>query len=192
MAIFALKKYSDKEIEPTKEEGQVDSVKEADNKEVQNVNSSGVDVPKEKESINEDSLQIEISGSVSGLVALALQKVLSDKNVRMEVEDSDEEVKEVKSSIKAITSEDINSDPVKAFKSISKSDVVYIQTEGFNTAQEEWFLTNLPNKTDNVFYSVESAVNYLSASLEELDKVAKDIDTSEIDEIEVPSDPDDL
>ena len=60
-----------------------------------------------------------------------------------------------------ITTEEINADPVKALRSIQDNVNVFIQTEGFHTSKEEWFLMNLSNKTSNVFYTLESFVSHL-------------------------------
>ena len=161
MTTFILKKYSDKESVPKTDE---------EKKELMEQEKQGAVQAKEEESI-----QIEVSGSISSIVAAALQKVLGNKNIQLDVvEDTNEE--QADSTIKAISSEDINNDPLKTFRSINDSDVVFISTEGFTTSQEEWFLTNLPNKTSKVFYSVEGLADFLVQQAgENLEKTEGDL-----------------
>ena len=166
MATFVLKKYSDNKEEAVNPESKPGELKE------------GELTPAQKE--EEESLQIEVSGSISSIVAAALHKVLQNKHINLDIiEQENEETAE--STVKAITTEDINSDPLKAFRSINKADVVFISSEGFKTKEEEWFLTNLPNKTDKVFYTVESFATYLVKSFESKQDVIE-ADTEEKEE----------
>jgi len=136
MTTFVLKKYNQKE------NNQVDET----------------DVNSEANAKIEEEKYIEISGSISEIIIKALQSTLSNN-----VEEDTTGEKESTVSVKTVTTEEINNDPLAAFTSISKNDVVYIQSNGFKTAQEEWFLTNLPSKTDKTFYSVNSLVEYLKS-----------------------------
>lgn len=113
----------------------------------------------EKEEPKEISIQVE--GSVSEIVANALQNVLGKK---LHIEEITDEV-ETETNVKAISTEDINKDPALTFNSIKKDDIVFINTKGFVTAKEEWFLMNISNKTDKVFFSVESLIKHLRTAL---------------------------
>lgn len=150
MATFVLKKYSDKieeEVPRTEEE------LEAERK-------SGV------EKRREEFLTIHVTGSISSIIAQALQKTLSNKSVDIElVEGAHEE--EASDVIKAISTEDINDRPVETLRSIGENDVVFISSEGFNSRTEDWFLYNLGNKTKNVFYTIESFMSFVSSKFED-------------------------
>lgn len=65
-----------------------------------------------------------------------------------------------------IATEDINKDPVSTFNRLGKDNHVHILTKkAFGTAKEEWFLTNLSNKTSNVYYSLESLLDKVASTL---------------------------
>ena len=132
-------------------------LKKYNNSEQDQVNQETPKEVKEEEKEEDKKLSITVSGSISGIVANALYKVLENTNVHIE------EVEEVKedSSTKAISAEDINISPVNTFNSINKDDVVFIHSKGFTTAAEEWFLTNIPNKTNKVFYTIESFIKFV-------------------------------
>lgn len=139
MATFVLKKYEEKKSDLS----QADPVEKTDES-----------TPEEDE-----KLVITVTGTVAEIVANALNKVLSNKVEVIESEDSS------LADIKAVSTEDINSNPVDTFNSIKNNDVVFIYNSGFKTAKEEWFLTNLPNKNSNVFYTVESFITYIKMKL---------------------------
>lgn len=120
----------------------------------EDTNAKANDEAKAKE---DEKLIINIEGSVAEIVANALRRVLGNKAVIEQIEDENEATDKVK----AISTEDINQDPLKAFNSIGQGDIVLIQNHGFKTAMEDWFLLNMPNKTPNVFYSVESFMKYI-------------------------------
>ncbi len=107
------------------------------------------------EELSED-LTIKIEGSVSEIVAQALYKAMKNQVEITEIADNEE------TDVKAITTEAINNNPIDVFKSIKQNDVVFISNHGFTTAKEEWFLTNIANKTSSVFYTVESFIRYIS------------------------------
>lgn len=111
-----------------------------------------------------EEVTIKVEGSVAEIVASALQSVLANKVNIQEVEDNQDT--ENTEQVKAISTEEINKDPLKAFNSINKQDIVFIQNKGFKTSTEEWFLLNIPNKTNTVFYTVESLLKHVCAKLD--------------------------
>lgn len=162
MATFVLKKYSDKQEEPTSTpEGTPEQQKQT-----------------EVEKAKEESLRIDVTGSISGIIAQALQKTLTNKSIDIDIVEGENE-EEGRAVIKAISTEDINNNPVETLRSVKEGDVVFISTEGFKTPTEDWFLYNLGNKTDKVFYTVEAFMGYIQRqiALEEEDNEA-DIEAS--------------
>lgn len=111
-----------------------------------------------------EEVTIKVEGSVAEIVASALQSVLANKVNIQEVEDNQDT--ENTEQVKAISTEEINKDPLKAFNSINKQDIVFIQNKGFKTSTEEWFLLNIPNKTNTVFYTIESLLKHVCAKLD--------------------------
>lgn len=111
-----------------------------------------------------EEVTIKVEGSVAEIVAAALQRVLVNKVNIKEVEDT-QDIENVE-QVKAISTEEINKDPLKAFNSINKKDLVFIQNKGFKTSTEEWFLLNIPNKTNTVFYTVESLIKHVCTKLD--------------------------
>lgn len=111
-----------------------------------------------------EEVTIKVEGSVAEIVASALQRVLANKVNIQEVEDNQDT--ENTEQVKAISTEEINKDPLKAFNSINKQDIVFIQNKGFKTSTEEWFLLNIPNKTNTVFYTIESLLKHVCAKLD--------------------------
>jgi len=143
MPTFLLKKYSQTPAELVNQEN------------TQTVASGNSEEKKENDEPEE--MKITVTGTISQIVATALQKVLVNTNVNMEeVEDEDKE-----SQVKAISSENINKEPIDTLRSIKDNDFVFIQTSGFTTAQEDWFLTNVNNKTKNIVYTIESFINHI-------------------------------
>lgn len=111
-----------------------------------------------------EEVTIKVEGSVAEIVAAALQRVLVNKVNIEEVEDT-QDIENVE-QVKAISTEEINKDPLKAFNSINKKDLVFIQNKGFKTSTEEWFLLNISNKTNTVFYTVESLIKHVCVKLD--------------------------
>lgn len=142
MATFILKKYQPPE---------------------ENNNSSEIDSSNDatKESKTPEELQITITGSISEIVSKALYASLKNTaNISVDTDDANAE----DSSVKVVSTEDINLDPIEAFKGIKKDDVVFIvNNKPFNTAKEEWFLLNLNNKTNKVIYTMESFLQYINS-----------------------------
>jgi hypothetical protein len=103
-------------------------------------------------------VNISVSGSISEIVAKALQEKFSTRASITEKEDTD-------SSTVAISTEDINKDPIEAFNMVPKDSVLYIHNNGFKTSKEEWMLTNLPNKNVRAFYTLESFLSYIDTKL---------------------------
>lgn len=111
-----------------------------------------------------EEVTIKVEGSVAEIVASALQRVLANKVNIQEVEDNQDT--ENTEQVKAISTEEINKDPIKAFNAINKQDIVFIHNKGFKTSTEEWFLLNIPNKTNTVFYTIESLIKHVCAKLD--------------------------
>lgn len=139
MTTFVLKKYETTDPEQTSQQA-----------------------PAMNEDTQKEELTVSVVGSISEIVANALYKALAHKVHIHETPDTN--LGETNDT-KAISTEDINSAPLDTFNSIKKDDVVFIHNKGFKTAQEEWFLTNIPNKTANVFYTVESFINHIKLKL---------------------------
>lgn len=141
MPTFLLKKYNQAPNEHVGQEApqQTDQQKEED-----------------KEKIPE-SMTITVSGSISQIVATALNKVLENTNVNVEQTETEDQ----SADVKAISTENINEEPVDTLRSIQDNDFVFIHTNGFTTAKEDWFLTNISNKTKNVVYTIESFIDHI-------------------------------
>lgn len=140
MTTFVLKKYEEPTSSPNTEQTQP---------------SNEEKTPEQ----NKKEITVLVQGSIAEIVGDALRKVMT-KDVEIT-----EVANEPSSVIKAISAESITQNPVDTFQSINKNDTVFIQGNGFNTKEQEWFLMNLENKTSNVFYSVESFVKHLCDSL---------------------------
>lgn len=140
MSTFVLKKYQATDV----------SVQEP-------VEKSNTD-PKEE---NDEEVTIEVVGSISEIVAKALNKAMVNTN---ELEEVPEEQK-VDSDVKVISTETINQDPVTALRSIKENETVYVVNEGIKTRAEEWFLLNLENKTKSILYTAESFSRYLQGKI---------------------------
>lgn len=145
MTTFVLKKYEEPTQSPNSES------------ELNN------DEPTNQE--EEKGLVIKVEGSVAEIVAHALHQALGNQANIEQKQDDLEKNGQVDANVKTVSTEEINLDPIKSFNQIEKDDVVFIQNKGFKTAKEDWFLLNLENKTKNVFYSVESLINYVKARL---------------------------
>lgn len=147
MPTFILKKYSDKLPE---NKPQVDDVKETVEKEETKPDVIG-------------TLKLTASTSIAEMIAIALNKTLKTTEL---VEVSDDDIAESGNSINSmgqvISTEVINSDPVGALKSIQPGVPLCIINNGFKTKEEEFFLTNVENKTDKVFYTVESFATFFT------------------------------
>lgn len=136
MATFVLKKY-----EPKKEDDTIEKTKET------------------KEDNNAlDKIKITVDTSISEIISELLYKKLSNVNIEVEEDKSE-------STIKAVSTENINSDPIKTFNSINNNDTIFIINKGFRTSKEEWFLTNLENKTSNIIYTEESFIRFIKSKL---------------------------
>jgi len=138
MTTFILKKYEEPENSTNAEQEQK---------------------PQETQASDKEQITVEIKGSISQIVADALYRLMPAQTE----EEKQTEVKGDAINVTTLSTEEINEDPIGAFSKINKGDVVYIQNKGFHTAKEEWFLTNLPNKTNDVFYSVESLAKHFKA-----------------------------
>lgn len=120
-----------------------------------------VDEEQKKEKDEKEELTITVLGTISEIVANALNKALKNTNVEIEEVEKNED----NSNIKIVSTEDINNDPISAFKFIKDNDVVFIDNRGFKTAKEDWYLTNIPNKTTKVFFTVEGFIKYITSAL---------------------------
>jgi len=132
MPTFVLNKYENKEKTP-------DAVNDENN---------------ENTEVKEEEKYINITGTLSEIVNNALHKCFPN-NTNIELKEEDKET-----DYKAISVEDINNDPLNTFNRIKKGDTVLIYTaKAFETLKDEWFLTNLTNKTNKVFFSLEQFIN---------------------------------
>lgn len=121
------------------------------------VNQKNSETPVEKEEENPEEMTIAVTDTISQIVATALYKVL--KNTQVQIEEVEDTAKDA--NVKAISTENINKEPVDTLRFIRDNDFVFIHTTGFTTTQEDWFLTNIENKTKNVVYTIESFINYI-------------------------------
>ena len=140
MTTFVLKKYEEPENSTNAEQEQK---------------------PQEDQTPKKEQITVEIKGSISQIVADALYRLMPTETEQ----DNQAEVDTDPVNVTALSTEEINEDPVAAFSKVNKGDIVYIQNKGFHTGKEEWFLMNLPNKTNDVFYSVESLAKHFKAKL---------------------------
>lgn len=149
MPTFVLKKYEEKKDTDQPEEGTESSQPQSD---------TGKN-PIKKE------MSVEVSGSISEIIANALNKVFVNTDVEVE------EVKdgERTADAEAITMEDIRSEPLKTLRAVKQSKVVVISGEGFYTREDEWFVTNMEDYPGKVFYSVEKFVDYLVEEFKDTD-----------------------
>jgi len=145
MTTFVLKKYDQTNNDTNKDPSDLEEIDSDENKETNN------------------EITFKVEGTISKIVASALYSVFSNK---VKIEEIEETVPENNEIIKAISTEDINKDPISTFNSINKEDVVFIKNKGFTTSKEEWFLTNIPNKTNKVFYTIESLIKYIANKLD--------------------------
>lgn len=137
MTTFTLKKYQE-----------LSSTEKPSDKEEQ------THLPKEED---EKTVTIKIEGSIAEIVANSLNKLLKNKDAQLiETEEQD-----TPTSVKAITTEDINSDPVNCYRSIQDTDILYIASKGFKTATEDWFLYNVGVRGIKTFYTQEALISYL-------------------------------
>ena len=140
MTTFVLKKYEEPENSTNAEQEQK---------------------PQEGQAPKKEQITVEIKGSISQIVADALYRLMPAETDQ----DKQAEVDADPVNVTTLSTEEINEDPVAAFSKVNKGDIVYIQNKGFHTGKEEWFLTNLPNKTNDIFYSVESLAKHFKAKL---------------------------
>lgn len=131
-------------------------LKKYENTPTEQVNQENPETPKPDDKKEPEELTITVTGTISQIVATALQKVLENTQVHMTETEENKE-----SHVKAISTENINEEPVDTLRSIQDNDFVFIHTNGFTTAQEAWFLTNIENKTKNVVYTIESFIQYV-------------------------------
>lgn len=143
MTTFVLKKYAD--AKPT--------VDEQSGEETEAVVRSEKEVDKK--------LTVAVDGSIAKIVADALYKAFP-QNSGVDIEETEEEEE---TEFKAVSTESINKEPLNTLRSIKASDIVLVSGKGFTTSTEDWFLLNLFNKTDKVFYTAEAYVEHLKSVL---------------------------
>ena len=141
MTTFVLKKYEEK-TEETSQSGETTP-------------EGAVVTPREEQQVT-----IRVDSSVAEIVAKTLLEVLGNRATIQQLADKKEE-QDITQQARVITTESINNDPIATLRSVSPNDILLISNEGFHTEKEEWFLTNVANKTPTVFYSVESFVKHL-------------------------------
>ncbi len=108
-------------------------------------------------------LMVSVTGTIAEIVAKALNKVFAKDEVQIQEVSDGEEPDEKENDIKsvAISSESIGKDPFTLLNTIRKDEAVFIASEGFKTLEERWFIVNIPNKTSNVFLSVDKFANHI-------------------------------
>lgn len=140
MTTFVLKKYEEKPLQPDVKKEETPTEQQDNLKE-------------------EKSVEIEVSNTIADTVATALYKILENKDTQVSVLDDS---LNKGPDIQVVTAECINKDPLQTFNNIRPNTTVcIIVKEQFSTKEEEWFLLNLPNKTNKVFYSLEKAIDSL-------------------------------
>ncbi len=149
MPTFVLKKYEEKKDTDQTEEGTESTQPQSD---------TGKN-PIKKE------MSVEVSGSISEIIANALNKVFVNTDVEVEEVKDGERAPDAE----AITMEDIRSEPLKTLRAVKQSKVVVISGEGFYTKEDEWFITNMEDYPGKVFYSVEKFVDYLVEEFKDTD-----------------------
>lgn len=114
--------------------------------------------PEETKQVEEATIEIQASDTISRIVAAALYKALPN-NVSIE------EQEDKASDTNVVSTEDINSNPVNCISRIKNGSTLMIVGEGFSTQKDEWFLSTLGNKNVNVFYTMESFINHIKKSI---------------------------
>ncbi|QXN70488.1 hypothetical protein AGENTSMITH_84 [Bacillus phage vB_BspM_AgentSmith] len=148
MTTFILKKYEEKTEEaPQSTEG----------------SPEGTTSPP----VEEQQVTINVDASVAEIVAKTLLEVLGNRATIQQLADKNKEEQGNNPQARVVTTESINNDPIATLRSVSPNDILLISNEGFHTEKEEWFLTNVTNKTPTVFYSVESFVKHISSLFQE-------------------------
>lgn len=137
MAIFKLNKYVP-EDKKTEAELNPDGTPKTPEAEVK---------PKEKE------IFIEMNDSIADIVA----KSLFANYLEAEKLDKAPEYAQPNQMVRVVSTEEINQDSIKAYKSIGRDqEICILSLEGlFHTAEEEWFLSVIPNKTKNYVTSLK-------------------------------------
>lgn len=146
MPTFVLKKYEEKPV--TKEP---DTEQPSEQPESTNTVKT---VQKE--------MEIDVSGSISEIVANALNKVFANTGVDIEEK---EESSQTEGGAAAISVETIRIDPVSVLRKAKSASVIVFAGESFHTKEDEWFLVNMEDYKGKVFYSVEKFVNYLVSEM---------------------------
>ena len=150
MTTFILKKYNPEITDKTPEK-KPEEISKADSSAVPNTVETGT--------ANSTEVTVTITGTISEIVANALYKALPRNVAITETEEATD------ASLKAISTEEINAHPLEALNAVNNNDVVFISNTGFNTTKEEWFLTNVANKTNKVIYTVEGLIGYVKREL---------------------------
>lgn len=114
--------------------------------------------PEETKKVEEATIEIQASDTISRIVAAALYKALPN-NVSIE------EQEDKASDTNVVSTEDINSNPVNCISRIKNGSTLMIVGGGFSTQKDEWFLSTLGNKNVNVFYTMESFINHIKKSI---------------------------
>ncbi len=166
MSTFVLKKYEDKPVEVTNQP-----------------NEGTTEQPNQPAVKEKEEVTITISGTISEIVANALYKTLDKKADIKELQEGGEDNSPEESvnmsgtavateSVVVITTEEINKDPVAAFRSVKEGDVVMIDVgnfeefKGFSSKPEDWFLYNAEKRAKAIVYSTEALSDHLLRTLE--------------------------
>lgn len=157
MPTFVLKKYD----QPTTEvkESPIEKREDGEGTEI------GTEEPKQSQ------LTVKVTGSISEILANALNTAFANKNIEMsEIEDDDVEESEQKDEspdkveVKSISTEEINSDPFSAIKRVSAEQLVLIDSKQkpFSSSNEEWFLSNAHDRSRQVFTTATQFADHVA------------------------------
>lgn len=152
MTTFVLKKYEEQPLSP---------------------NTAEVDKPQPPQAGTAapvKEINILVQGSIAEIVGAALRKVLGRDVEITEVTDSSD------ASVKALSTEAINTDPLATFRSIQANDAVFIQNSSISQATPEYLSTCIvtdPNY-NNEDIRMDNVLGKLALIVEGLEKEIKD------------------
>lgn len=146
MTTFVLKRYEQpvQETPPNKEAQQ----------------DSGIT---KTEAMPQATVSINAHDSISKIVAAALYSSMPNTVEVREVSEADEKI--TQDAIKVISTESVNTDPVMSIRFVSGESDVAVIGNGFHTEKDEWFLSTLNTRGNNVIYSMESVIAKVKSAL---------------------------
>lgn len=125
--------------------------------------------PESEEAPSKDETTVRISGAISEILAVALNKAFANKNIEMvEVDEAEqgkgEEGESKTIEVNSISTEEINSDPFSAIKRVSAEQLVLIDSKQkpFSSSNEEWFLSNAHDRSRQVFTTATQFADHVA------------------------------